>query len=595
MTWVGSVPTASLLGWPFTAVGGPILTYNVWTVLAPALSAWTAFLLARYLTNDWGAGFVGGYLFGFSSYELGQMLGHLATDAVFLIPLTALFCIQRARGEISRLRFVARLTLVLLLELGLSTEVLASLCVLGAIVWLIFSIFAPSPDRPGLWRLAGDIVLTAVFTLALASPFLFYVLRGVSEVPAQINSPTRYSADLLNFVVPTQVSLLGGRPFAGISSLFTGNDSEQGAYLGLPLLVLLACYFRRHAASHYGRALLATLVVLALFSLGPLLQVGGEPTPIRLPWSLAARVPLIRQALPTRFTMYVALTAAIIAALHLSASPTHRQRIFRFTLAIIACVALVPNVSLYAWSAPSDVPFFRPQNISGELGEAPNVIVLPYDLSGRSLVWQLDSGMSFTQSPAYIGSVPTFEQSWAVLQQLAPDAISPNFSNDLAAYCATHHVSHILMAPDTPQSLVAAIAAQHWPQHLSQGIVVVDVPEATRLRYSYIHGDYWPSSSALNWMGREITVVTHDRPAVLTLSGAWRPVGQPVDVTVTDQSGSMTYRFTQADTRKVQLSANAMLTVTASNTFVADRILHNTDPRSLSIVVSLETQDTPAR
>jgi hypothetical protein len=92
--------------------------------------------------------------------------------------------------------------------------------------------FSPPPT---LWRLVTDMVLTAVVTLVVASPFLFYVVRGMAEVPTQINSPTGYSADLLNYLLPTPVSLFGGSLFAGTSRHFIGNPSEQGAYLGLPL------------------------------------------------------------------------------------------------------------------------------------------------------------------------------------------------------------------------------------------------------------------------------------------------------------------------------------------------------------------------
>src|SRR6516165_6150806 len=70
-TWATAVPSAALLGAPLTLLGGPVLTYNFWLIMAPALSAWSAFLLTRYLTRDWAAALVGGYLFGFSTYELG--------------------------------------------------------------------------------------------------------------------------------------------------------------------------------------------------------------------------------------------------------------------------------------------------------------------------------------------------------------------------------------------------------------------------------------------------------------------------------------------------------------------------------------------
>ncbi len=244
LTWATSVPSAALIGWPLTLLAGPVFTFNFWSMIAPALSAWAAFLLAWYVTYDWLAALVGGYLFGFSSYELGQLLGHLPIDLSCLVPFAALLCVRRVRGEISARTFVAALTAVLFIELGLSTEIVATLCVLGAIIWFIFLVCAPPIDRPALWQLSIDILVAAAITIVLAAPFFVYVIKGLPDVPPEINSPQVFSADLLNYIVPTAVARLGRSVFASVSSQFTGNASEQGAYLGLPLILLLAFHFR---------------------------------------------------------------------------------------------------------------------------------------------------------------------------------------------------------------------------------------------------------------------------------------------------------------------------------------------------------------
>src|SRR5512133_550768 len=46
--WYDAVPSAALFAWPITWLIGPILAYNLLSLLAPALSAWSAFLLTRY-------------------------------------------------------------------------------------------------------------------------------------------------------------------------------------------------------------------------------------------------------------------------------------------------------------------------------------------------------------------------------------------------------------------------------------------------------------------------------------------------------------------------------------------------------------------
>jgi hypothetical protein len=73
------VPGLALLFAPLTLIAGPIASYNVAAILMPALAAWTAFLLCRYLTHAVWPSLVAGYLFGFSLFALHHALdGHLS-------------------------------------------------------------------------------------------------------------------------------------------------------------------------------------------------------------------------------------------------------------------------------------------------------------------------------------------------------------------------------------------------------------------------------------------------------------------------------------------------------------------------------------
>lgn len=582
-TWATTVPSAALLGAPLTLFSGPVLTYNFWSVMAPALSAWTAFFLAWYLTRDWAAALVGGYLFGFSSYELGQLLAHPVINLVFLVPIAVLLCVRRTRGEIGRWKFIGALTVVLLVEFGLSTEIVATLCVLGAITWGIFLLFGPPSDRSALWQLAVDITLAAGITIVLASPFLFYVIRGLPDVPPVINPPMLYSADAINYIVPTRVTRFGRTIFASVADHFTGNITEQGAYLGLPLILLLVFYFRGQIANRNTRALLLTICMLALLSLGPWLHIGGTKTPVPLPWLLTERLPLLRLALPTRFTMYVALAASVAAALYL-ASGTGRRRLLRFALAGLACLSLLPNVSVFAWKRWPVQPFFTPQNVEQKLGKLPNVLVLPTAGIPLSLAWQLNAGMRYTQSGGYVGWVPYREwNSIGLLYSELRTGAGRWFANDLTAFCATHHVNYIIMAPGTPSSVIEAVSKLKWPQSIEQGVVITQVPPSTQLQYSYyIDGEYWSSPQTFNWVGERAIIHNRDRPINLTLSGQWRPTKEPVDITLTDGRDTSVYRITQSDRKMITIKPNATVVLVASSTFHVDN-----DIRRFSVAISL--------
>jgi hypothetical protein len=589
MTWANSVPAAALLMFPLTWLANPVVSYNVLSLLSPALAAWVTFLLARYLTRDTTSSLIGGYLFGFSSYELGQMLGHLSLDVIFVVPLLVLLVMQRIMGYLSRLRFIAALAIALLVQLGLSIEVLATSCFFGAITWLIFLVFSAQGERQRLWLIAGEIMLASVIMAILAAPFLFFVLKGLAEVPSQINSPDEFSADLLNYLVPTEVTRLGSNFLVDMARRFPGNVSEQGAYLGLPLILILFFQFFDIRRRPYLKPLLFSLLVPLLFSLGPTLQVAGIRTGLWLPWRLGLHLPLIRHALPTRFSMFVALAAALAAALWLSESKRGWDRRARFTLAALACLILIPNPEMARWTPLSQEPFFQPQNVISALGRDANVIMLPYGETGPSMIWQMVSGMGFTQSGGYIGFLPPAERAWRILQNFYAGVGGPTFENDISAFCVTHQVSAILVGPGTPAPLAVAVDALHWPETNDHGVRIVHVPDPRVLHFYYISGDYWPQDGPESWMGRQIKVVTGARPMQLRMTGRMRPADLgPGEIRVDNGSEVSHYRIGQPDTQLLTLPANASFILTANATFVPARFIHNGDERHLSVAIDLQ-------
>ena len=60
LTWVTSVPGLAFLFSPVTIAFGPVVAYNVATVAAPALAAWTAYLLCLRVSGSFWPGLVAG-------------------------------------------------------------------------------------------------------------------------------------------------------------------------------------------------------------------------------------------------------------------------------------------------------------------------------------------------------------------------------------------------------------------------------------------------------------------------------------------------------------------------------------------------------
>jgi hypothetical protein len=400
LAWVTSVPGLAILAAPVTLVAGPVIAYNVASVVLPALAAWTAFLLCRHVTGSWWPSLAGGYLFGFSSYMLGHTLGHLNLTSVFLVPLVALAVLRYIDGTASRRAFATSLGLLLGAQLSLSTEVFATLTV--ALATSLATAFIVLPSARRRLRSAVPAVLAAyVLGAIVAAPLLGYALTDFQTNP--INDPALHPVDVLNFLVPTKVTLVNTGYSRALSGHFLGALQEQGAYLGLPLvaiLVLFAWEWRRRSAGRYLVTLLALGVVAEL---GLALYVAGHRI-MPMPWALAARLPGLVHVIPGRFSMYVSLAAAVAAALW-ATSPQPRLSV-RVGLLAAAVVALVPAFPGGLWqTTPTRPSFFTSGTYRACL--LPNETVFIPDADGiDATLWQAETPFRFRLANGFLGLPP---------------------------------------------------------------------------------------------------------------------------------------------------------------------------------------------
>src|SRR5579872_5057273 len=78
LAWATSMPGLSLLVSPITRQFGPVISYNLLCLMAPALNATAAFLLSTTLSRRVPVALTGGYIYGFSPFFLGhELAGHL--------------------------------------------------------------------------------------------------------------------------------------------------------------------------------------------------------------------------------------------------------------------------------------------------------------------------------------------------------------------------------------------------------------------------------------------------------------------------------------------------------------------------------------
>jgi hypothetical protein len=238
LMWNTSVLLPSFLMSPVTVVFGAAFSYNLLVTAAPALSATFAFSAFRRWTGQ-GSALAGAAVFGFSPYIISQSVGHLAQTLVMsaplvLIVLDRLLVVQGGKAWLDGLL----LGLLAWAQLLTGEEVLAIEAVTAAVAVLALGVVARGEARAhSAYALRGSVVAAGLFAV-LSAPFLAVQYLGPYEVQ-DAHPRNVYVADLLSFFVPTRATQLAPASALRASAHFTGNGSEQGAYIGIPLALFI--------------------------------------------------------------------------------------------------------------------------------------------------------------------------------------------------------------------------------------------------------------------------------------------------------------------------------------------------------------------
>jgi hypothetical protein len=443
-----SIPLAAALAGPLTLTLGPVVAFNFLCLLSLPLDAWCAFILCRHVTRHYWASLLGGYIFGFSAFLLGQLTGgHLHMLLVFPVPLAVYVVVCRLNGEITERKFTSLLTLLLVAEFLLSIEIFATMTMFGALSLLLaWSSGTPPGARQRLLVALRPIGLSYGIALILISPLLYYLLAFfITHKP--FFSPTFYSADLLNFLIPTQTNELGRIAlFRSVSQwFFHGWLSESGACFSLPIIVIAAAYANRHRREPSTNLLVIALIVIVVLSLGPGLHIKGHEFPIRLPWLPFIHLPMIDNALPARFSMYAFLILALIVSLWLASAEI--KPLTRFTGAAVIIAFNLPNLSSSFWSTAVNTPaFFQGGVYKNYLRRGENVVILPYAAKGNSMFWQAETDMYFNMAEGSGAAWPASFLRWPIAPAFADQMYVPDASRQLKAFLAAHDVRSVIVA-----------------------------------------------------------------------------------------------------------------------------------------------------
>ncbi len=358
----------------------------------------------------------------------------------------------------------------------------------------VLALARPGDVAPAL-RFAGGGLLCglAVILVALAYPtWVFFTGPEHYTASAITGNAFAVRSDLLGPLLPTSLERLVPSGWAAYGDKLTpfGDYSENGSYLGLPLLLLLAYLGARSWADRWIR--FGTLMALMTFvlSLGSPLAIDGHPTRIPLPDALLGHVPLIDQLLPSRISLFTALFVGAVVALSLDrfrrtnpsrptreashvGDPDRGRTAQRLQRAVVLLVAAVATAALLPrWpnrTVSTDVPSYFTSSDVDRIPLGTVALTYPYatPLHAQPMVWQAVTGMRFSLTGGYAlipdaRGVPTLFPS-----TLQPATVQHFFINEAGGV-------PFYASPPVADNATLVTDVRHFIHRYRIGVVLVD-------------------------------------------------------------------------------------------------------------------------
>ncbi len=496
------MPLLGLLMAPVTLAFGPVASLTLLLWLGISSSATAAFFVFRRWAPWTPAAFIGGLLYGFSPYIAGQALGHLDLSFVPIPPLLLLVLDEL----LVRQRMRARRVGVLLGLLGavqflISPEVLVDCAVMTVIGVVLLVVFR--------WRQVAARVQYVVRGVAWAVPVgavvvgfpVYFYLFGLHRFTGSPWQGTTFPADLLGTVVPSLNQQFAPRSLAAIGSKFVSADlAENGTYLGIPLLVVLAgaaVRFRRCGVVIFA---LAMAVAAWVLSLGPRLVIDTHQTSFRLPFTVFPHVPILDAVIAARFALlvdlFVALALAVtvdrLAFVVVERKGRHARRPGAAAAAapapgwlavgVLSVVALLPLVPRWPYeSVPTGIPAFFSSPALQRIAPGSVALTYPYPVypEDQAMLWQAASAMRFRLIGGYALTAGAMGAATSSAPPLVPPAVTATLTGDwlgvsqgpppapaqTRAFLQRYHVSTVLVydGGSEPAAVLALFGAALGP------------------------------------------------------------------------------------------------------------------------------------
>jgi hypothetical protein len=432
---------------PLTLLAGPQASLTVLMTAGFAGSALAMFTVLRRWDASVTAASVGGLVYGFSPAVIQSAQGHYDLQFAVLPPLIVSAILRLATGRCgtgrrAAVRCGAWLGLLMAAQVFITEELLFDSLLSALILLAVLTAARPRAVlrtvlgtvlRRGGAR-SGDVLTSACAAVAVLAVFTGYPLWEQFFGPVRQHgspfTPDYYKNDLAGFVQPSSSMLLHTHSTATFAANFQGGPPEYLAYLGWPMLIVLAAvavvWWRVLAV----RAVAVTFAVLEVFSLGGTLLAGGhEHEWLKLPWYWVQTLPVTGSAIPDRFSILADGAAAALFAFGLDAArarwspapgspapgspapgspargPASRWPVARWAVTAAAVIALAPIVPrpLAAGTDPGVPAGWTAAFAALRLPAGAHVLVVPVPQSTftEPLRWQADTGVPSSMFGGY--------------------------------------------------------------------------------------------------------------------------------------------------------------------------------------------------
>ncbi|MFQ6331878.1 glycosyl transferase [Nocardia sp. CWNU-33] len=400
---------------PITLMFGPTVTFVL--VLTLGLSG-TAFawyrLFSRELVESRLAAAIGGLFCGFAPAMISHANAHPNFVALLLLPIIAGLIIRMAQratpsGDAGEgmprrhIRDAITLGLLVAMQIALGEEPLLIFALALGLFAVVYYLHAPRTGLRVLRALIPTVALAAVITVMLTEIPLWWQFFGPQSYRSIDHGPM---GNDLKSLVQFPSESLGGMFAPG--QYVAINETEQNAYFGWPLLLLLTVTVALLWRARVVRAAGVVIAVFGVLSLGAVAMVGRQSTGIELPWHWAEQVPLLDTVLETRLTMAAIPAIAVILALATDRavaswwqSAGDRKPLAWFTALTLALLPLVPTVLPVTERAPTP-EFFADGTVRDYVSGGSVVTVPPpRPADARALRWQADANFDFALAGGY--------------------------------------------------------------------------------------------------------------------------------------------------------------------------------------------------